>query len=89
MLPSSPARCWWANSLEVNLMVPRLRVFVPPVVLALASIMASSPAGAQGQSPLLGKPAPDVQLPILGGGGNGSISQLKGKVVVLSFFASW
>lgn len=70
-------------------MVPRSRMFVPPVLLALASIWTSAPAGAQGQSPLVGKPAPDVPLPLLGGGGNGSISQLKGKVVVLSFFASW
>jgi hypothetical protein len=70
-------------------MVPRLHVFIPPVLLALAGIAASSPAGAQGQSPLLGKAAPDVPLPVLGGNGNGSISQLKGKVVVLSFFASW
>lgn len=42
--------------------------------------------------PLSGKPAPDFTLPILSGGDPGNrlgLEQLKGKVVVLDFWASW
>jgi len=39
----------------------------------------------QGQRP----PAPDASLPVLGGGGTESLAQFRGKVVILSFFASW
>jgi len=33
--------------------------------------------------------APDLELPKLGGGGNGSLTDYRGKVVVLNFWASW
>lgn len=39
----------------------------------------------QGQRP----PAPDQTLPVLGGSGTASLAQYHGKVVILSFFASW
>lgn len=34
-------------------------------------------------------PAPDASLPVLGGAGTESLAQFRGKVVILSFFASW
>jgi cytochrome c biogenesis protein CcmG/thiol:disulfide interchange protein DsbE len=33
--------------------------------------------------------APDLELPKLGGGGNGSLDDYRGQVVVLNFWASW
>jgi cytochrome c biogenesis protein CcmG/thiol:disulfide interchange protein DsbE len=35
------------------------------------------------------EPAPELELPKLGGGGTASLADYKGKVVVLNFWASW
>jgi cytochrome c biogenesis protein CcmG, thiol:disulfide interchange protein DsbE len=39
--------------------------------------------------PKVGAPAPAFSLPRLDGGGNVSLASLRGKTVVLNFFASW
>ncbi|MEX1038550.1 MAG: TlpA disulfide reductase family protein [Acidimicrobiia bacterium] len=41
------------------------------------------------ESPLLGEPAPVLELPLLDGSGTFDTSRLNGTVTVLNFFASW
>jgi cytochrome c biogenesis protein CcmG/thiol:disulfide interchange protein DsbE len=40
-------------------------------------------------SPLIGRPAPSLDLPLLDGSGRIDPSQLEGKIIVVNFFASW
>lgn len=40
-------------------------------------------------SPLVGKAAPDVELPLLDGSGTIRLTDFDGEIVVLNFFASW
>lgn len=40
-------------------------------------------------SPLLGKPAPGFDLPTMDGEATVTLDQLRGRVVVINFFASW
>ena len=40
-------------------------------------------------SPLVGQPAPDIELELIDGSGTASLSDLRGDIVVVNFFASW
>ena len=55
--------------------------------VALAARFGSAPGLVE--SPLLGKPAPNFDLPTLDGTETLSVDSLKGEIVVLNFFASW
>lgn len=41
------------------------------------------------ESPLIGQPAPDFDLPTLAGDGTVALTELEGDIVVVNFFASW
>ena len=66
-----------------------LAVVAATVVLAvvLAGRFGSDPGLVD--SPLLGQPAPDFDLSTLDGSGTAALSDLRGQIVVLNFFASW
>ena len=55
--------------------------------VVLASRFGSDPGLVE--SPLIGRPAPDFELPTLDGTRTQSLSDLRGEVVVVNFFASW
>lgn len=64
-------------------------------VIALGAILAVVLASRFGQdpglvpSPLVGKAAPEVELPLLDGSGSIRLTDYEGDIVVLNFFASW
>ncbi|NLG61250.1 MAG: redoxin domain-containing protein [Candidatus Cloacimonetes bacterium] len=63
-------------------------LFSLPVIGLLAFGLTRDPRTID--SPLPGRPAPDFTLPIFENGeGTVSLSELRGQVVVLNFFASW
>lgn len=57
------------------------------LAVALATQFGSDPS--LSESPLMGEPAPDFDLPTLEGGDTVSLSDLAGDIVVINFFASW
>lgn len=71
-----------------------VRVAAVVVVLASAvlAVVFSSRFGRDPllvESPLIGKPVPDLTLPLLDGVGEMSLADLRGEIVVVNFFASW
>lgn len=71
------------------LRVTGLLIAASTIVFAvvLASRFGSDPGLVE--SPLIGKPAPDFELPTLDGTATQALSDLRGEVVVVNFFASW
>jgi len=62
------------------------------VVVALSLFLATRHPitnATETQSPLLGKTAPALSAPLLGGGGKLNIKNDRGRVVVVNFWASW
>lgn len=64
------------------------------VLLALSALfgLAILPRLAPGAGGMVGKPAPDVTLPVAANGERGSrmqLAELKGQAVILDFWASW
>jgi cytochrome c biogenesis protein CcmG/thiol:disulfide interchange protein DsbE len=41
------------------------------------------------ESPLIGRPAPELALPLLSGEGSIDLESLRGEVIVVNFYASW
>jgi cytochrome c biogenesis protein CcmG/thiol:disulfide interchange protein DsbE len=62
------------------------------VGLALLSWFVLRPLGSGEEEPMVGATAPDFALPVIHGGAPGNrirLSELRGHVVILDFFASW
>jgi cytochrome c biogenesis protein CcmG/thiol:disulfide interchange protein DsbE len=62
------------------------------VGVALMAWLVLRPLAQRGEEPLVGRPAPDFALPVIHGGAPGNrirLSDLRGRAVVVDFFASW
>ncbi len=61
------------------------------VALLLVAVLATSSSGSRlGESPLLGRPAPELAGPsVLAGGGDFELSSQAGRWVLVNFFATW
>lgn len=77
----SPAGRWSRRIALASLVV------LVGVAAAFGSQFGTDPAVVD--SPLIGQPAPDVALPYLERDGELSLSDLRGEVVVVNFWASW
>ncbi len=66
-------------------------VFAVLVVVGLGAVFGSriGKDATLVETPLIGKPVPQVTLPLLERKGSVSLAQLRGKVVVVNFWASW
>jgi cytochrome c biogenesis protein CcmG/thiol:disulfide interchange protein DsbE len=60
---------------------------VLPLLAILVSNLGRDPHAVR--SPLVGRPAPDFALPAVDGGGTLSLAALRGKPVVINFWATW
>ncbi len=61
--------------------------FVVVLGVAFAARLDTNPRLAP--SPLIGRPAPDFDLPLLTGDGTVRLTDFRGEIVVVNFFASW
>ena len=66
-------------------------VLVALVALLAYGLAQNEPDRSVDEALLAGErePAPELELPVLGGEGNGSLDDYRGQVVVLNFWASW
>lgn len=66
-------------------------VTVSVVLVALVVLLATRPPAVDvlAQTPLIGRPAPALSGPSLTGGGPFRLASLRGRFVVVNFFASW
>jgi len=76
---------------EVNPAIPAAAFhFTPPAAAKQVASFRMQPQEEEGPPPLLGKPAPPLELELADGGGKLSLAKHLGKdVVVLDFWASW
>ena len=72
---------------RVRLLVLAAVVVVVAVAAVFGSRLGKDPTLVD--TPLIGQPAPDLTLPELEGAGNASLTELRGSVVVVNFWASW
>ena len=82
-LPSPSASTWR----RVRVLALSALLVVVGVAALLGSRLGNDPALVD--SPLIGRPAPDVTLPELEGAGELSLTEMRGSVVVVNFWASW
>ncbi len=78
--PSRQSRRIWA-------VVSVVGVLLLAFLVVLGSRFGSDPSLVK--SPLIGKPVPDLTLPLLEGDGEVSLRQKRGTILVINFWASW
>jgi len=64
------------------------KIALPAVLVALMVLWITRPSVADDESALVGKPAPQIDLTTLTGE-RANLAEMKGKVVVLDFWATW
>ncbi len=70
----------------------RIAAIAAVVVSSVLAVVFSSRFGRDPNlvpSPLIGQPAPDIELPLVLGPGTASLSDFEGDIVVVNVFASW